>query len=79
MRSEAEQRRISLNQKHPMLNWSIIGTDTVSFRREFERATSQEEKPGSIAPLIYANEMTRLARWRVDDRKRFKSRSEGHL
>ena len=38
-----------------------------------------EEKPGSIAPLIYAYEMTRLARWRVDDRKRFKSRSEGHL
>jgi hypothetical protein len=35
-----------------------------------------EEKPGSIAPLIYTNEMTRLARWRVDD---IKSRPEGHL
>jgi hypothetical protein len=38
-----------------------------------------EEKPGSIAPLLYAIEMTRLARWRVDDIKRLKSRPEGHL
>jgi hypothetical protein len=38
-----------------------------------------EEKPGSIAPLLYAIEMTRLARWRVDDFKRLKSRPEGHL
>jgi hypothetical protein len=38
-----------------------------------------EEKPGTIAPLLYAIEMTRLARWRLDEIKRLKSRRERHL
>jgi hypothetical protein len=70
----------------------IIGALTTifgdGFRNEFASVRTlwsedegyiSEEKPGSIAPLLYAIEMTRLARWRVDDIKRLKSRPEGHL
>jgi hypothetical protein len=51
MRSEAEQRQISLNQEHPMLNWNIIGTDTVSLRREFVRAIYQKKNQEVLLPL----------------------------
>jgi hypothetical protein len=40
---------------------------------------NSKERVGTIAPVLYAAEFTRLTRWRIDDIRWLKSRSEGRL
>jgi hypothetical protein len=40
---------------------------------------TSDERPGTIAPLLYALEVTRLTRWRIEDLKEQRSRPEGDL